>query len=410
MLRYIIACLLFVGFYSAFSQETPIEKILSEGSREFQDVLLHADSLEVQIIYSQIHRNAEGNVYLETYTFGIDEKRYFYPASTVKMPVACFALEKLNEMNDPRLTMDTPMAFGAVRKPQYALLKDSTEKDGKLTIRHLIKKIFLTSDNEAYNMLYAFCGQKDINDRLNSKGLSRSKITHRVGAGQFTHDDNKLSNPYFFYDSKGLLHVESARYNSVEYDHIELDGCRKGDGYYSKGNFIEEPFDFCKKNFLSLQNLHDILIAIVIPDAQNAKAQFNLTSEQRKALWTFMSQRPNESIYPAYPGIDDNYVKFLQVGDLEEGMPESLRIFNKVGYAYGYLTDVAYIVDLDRRIEFVLSATIHVNANRIYNDDTYEYDSVGIPFLAELGRLVYKHESRRNHNFDTEVLKRLHYD
>jgi hypothetical protein len=60
-----------------------------------------------------------------------------------------------------------------------------------------------------------------------------------------------------------------------------------------------------------------------------------------------------------------------------------------VGYAYGYLTDNAYIIDTKNNIEYILTATIHVNANEIYNDDAYEYETLGIPFLAALGREIH---------------------
>jgi hypothetical protein len=49
-------------------------------------------------------------------------------------------------------------------------------------------------------------------------------------------------------------------------------------------------------------------------------------------------------------------------------------------------------VDFKNKVEFMLSATIHVNENQIYNDNVYEYNSIGIPFLAELGRQLYQHE------------------
>ena len=57
-----------------------------------------------------------------------------------------------------------------------------------------------------------------------------------------------------------------------------------------------------------------------------------------------------------------------------------------------HLTDVAYIVDSENSIEFMLAATIHVNANGIFNDGIYEYDELGFPFMAELGKQVYKYE------------------
>ena len=69
-------------------------------------------------------------------------------------------------------------------------------------------------------------------------------------------------------------------------------------------------------------------------------------------------------------------------------MNDTVRIYNKVGYAYGTLTDIAYIVDRVHAVEFLLSATILVNENQIFNDNNYEYDEKGIPFLGALGLAV----------------------
>ena len=71
------------------------------------------------------------------------------------------------------------------------------------------------------------------------------------------------------------------------------------------------------------------------------------------------------------------------------------QIYNKVGYAFGTLTETAFIEDSKNNIRFFLSATILVNKNEIFNDDIYEYDTVGIPFLAELGRAFYELEMNR---------------
>ena len=63
---------------------------------------------------------------------------------------------------------------------------------------------------------------------------------------------------------------------------------------------------------------------------------------------------------------------------------KNIKIYNKVGDAYGYLIDCAYIEDTDADIGFFLTAVIHVNADKIYNDNKYEYDETGLPFLAKL--------------------------
>ena len=103
---------------------------------------------------------------------------------------------------------------------------------------------------------------------------------------------------------------------------------------------------------------------------------------------------PKESECPSYDTKEyyDGYVKFFMYGDTKETIPDNIKIYSKSGLAYGYLTDNAYIVDEKNNIEFFLSATIHVNENGIYNDDNYEYDEIGLPFLAELGRIIYQHE------------------
>ena len=69
--------------------------------------------------------------------------------------------------------------------------------------------------------------------------------------------------------------------------------------------------------------------------------------------------------------------------------------FNKVGDAYGFLTDAAYIIDVDAGIEFILAATVYANANETFNDNVYEYDSVGLPFLRALGQAIYDIERDR---------------
>jgi hypothetical protein len=72
-----------------------------------------------------------------------------------------------------------------------------------------------------------------------------------------------------------------------------------------------------------------------------------------------------------------------------------IRIFNKVGDAYGFLTDAAYIVDFKNNIEFFLSATIYCNSDGIFNDDKYDYDTTGYPFMKELGKVIYDYELKR---------------
>lgn len=38
---------------------------------------------------------------------------------------------------------------------------------------------------------------------------------------------------------------------------------------------------------------------------------------------------------------------------------------------------------------------IYTNSNETLNDDTYDYESIGLPFLGDLDRKVYDYELKR---------------
>ena len=119
---------------------------------------------EIQIIYTQIIRDTKGNPIFKEFSYQENPKRYFYPASTVKLPVAILALEKIRKLQRQGLGISPRSPFEILDENQKTLaVLDSTHPEGKLTISHLIKKLFLVSDNRAYNYLFDFLGRDHIN-------------------------------------------------------------------------------------------------------------------------------------------------------------------------------------------------------------------------------------------------------
>ena len=116
-----------------------------------------------------------------------------------------------------------------------------------------------------------------------------------------------------------------------------------------------------------------------------------------------MSQFPSESVYPSYDSLPDAYGKFLLYGSRKEPLPKNIRIFNKEGDAYGELLDIAYITDFDKNVEFFLSAAINCNMNGIINDDIYEYDTIGLPFMKNLGQVIYDYELKRKKPYQPDL-------
>ena len=65
-------------------------------------------------------------------------------------------------------------------------------------------------------------------------------------------------------------------------------------------------------------------------------------------------------------------------------------VANKLGRAYGFSVDNAYVSDADTGRAFFLAACVETNANGVVNDDAYEYEEVADPFMENLAETVAK--------------------
>ena len=373
--------------------DSVMKNLLEQLPPKFDSILKMKD-YQVQILYTQIDRGKNGIAKLSDHSYNLDSQVYFYPASTVKLPVAILALQKLNELNIPGLNKNTTMITEADYEGQSPVYNDTSSLDGRPTIEHYIKKILLVSDNDAFNRLYEFLGQEYINNNLHKLGYKDVEIIHRLDISM-TEDQNRHTNSVKFFDSNNELIYEKPATNS-QYVYAERN-TKMGKGYYKDGQLINEPFDFSKKNRMSLSSLHAILISIITPERVHAESRFNLPKDDYNFLHKYMSMMPRESAYPSYDSVNywDTYVKFLFYGSEKISAIPEIRIFNKVGDAYGFLIDASYFVDFKNKVEFFLSTVIHCNSDGIYNDDKYDYDSIGFPFMKSLGRVIYEYELKR---------------
>ena len=380
--------------------DTFINNLLAKNSQLFNSYLSNSKALGIQIIYTQIGRGkkAKDPIKFTEHSFQLDAGKYFYPASTVKLPIAILALQKLNELKIPGLDRNSTMITEEEGSGQTAVHNDPSAIDGRPTIAHYIKKILLVSDNDAFNRLYEFLGQEYINNSLHKMGYKDVQIIHRLNIA-LTEEQNRHTNPVTFIDSTGkLLYVKPAEKSKLVYAQRNT---KLGNGYLKGGQLVNEPFDFSKKNLLPLQDLHNIVKSIMFPDAVSKEQQFKLTKEEYDFLRRYMSMLPQESKSPVYPFSEfrDTYVKFLYYGSEPGNAEPGMRIFNKVGDAYGFLIDAAYFADFKNNIEFMLSAVIYCNSDGIFNDDNYDYNTVGYPFLKNLGRIIYDYELNRKRKY-----------
>ncbi len=372
-----------------------LEAILKRNPDLIGKLLSQKEALNVQIIYTQIDRGANGNPNLKTYRYNVNPAHYFYPASTVKLPICLLALQKLQSLKSSGIDLHTSMITEAGLASQSVVYNDPSSIDGRPSIAQYIKKILMVSDNDAFNRLYEFLGQEYINQELYNKGYKDVQILHRLQTS-LSVMDNRITNPISFMDSAGkLLYSQPMVENKTVYlprkDSM-------GIGFMSGGKMVKGPMDFSNKNRIALEDLHKILISLVFPSAVPAAQRFNISEQDRMFILKYMSQLPTESSYPPYTA-DSNYwpayCKFLLFGAEKGTMPPAIRIFNKVGDAYGQMLDIAYVVDYEKKIEFFLSASIYCNSDGILNDDRYDYDSIGFPFMKNLGKVIYDLETSR---------------
>ena len=376
----------------------------------FQQVLRDPQTYRLQIIYTQINRDKHNKPSFTNYYFNYDPDLYFNPASTVKLPLAFLSLEKLNEMHIDGVTKNTSMQFDSSYEKQVMLHSDSTSRNGFPSVAHFIKKALLVSDNDAYNRMYQFVGQQTINQALHKKGYKDVRITRQFMG--FTREQNRHTNPIRFVGNDGhLIYIQPAAYNpdSFYFPH-EI---KMGKAHFDNNDsLINEPIDFTYANNLSIEDLQQLLQSVLFPESVPKAHRFHLSKDDYGFLYQYLSQFPSETNYPKYDSSKyyDSYVKFFfKYGSHQ--MPVGVRVFNKVGWAYGFQTDVSYVCDLANRVEFMLTATLYVNSDGVLNDNKYDYDTIGYPFLYQLGQTVYRYELSRNRRYRPELSRfRISYE
>lgn len=381
------------------SNKTP--DLISEIISKSEDSLLKAvwsrrDHYKLQIHYSQIQTHDNARPGFKTWTYPEQAPAYFYPASTVKLPLAILAMQKLRTLQKQGVPITHEIPFKLYNSSmQIVKAVDSTHEKGWLTIGHLIKKIFLVSDNEAYNYLYDFLGRDSINRALNAKGIEGFRISHKLST---KHSFEGSPHIIFFSESSDTLYHQKPLKNQDSLVALTLNGLNKGKGFMQGKTYVEEPMDFSNKNYLSLEALDQLLKRLIFPEAFPSHLQFDLDQDDYTFLNYWMSRVPTEISHPNYDKAIyyDSYGKFLMYGDTKGQMTPNLRLYNKIGLAYGTVTDAAYITNA-KGVHFFLAASLLVNENQIFNDNTYEYDTVGIPFLAALGRAFYNYERQRDY-------------
>jgi hypothetical protein len=396
----VLAGLLLVALSSiAQSDIRLLEKLMQQKPEQFGKILANPKDYRLQILYTQINRDKNNVPHFKEYSYRLNPKEYFYPASTVKMPLAFLAIEKINNLKMKGLSKSTQMVYDSVSDRQEQIYNNPYSINGVQNIEQAVKEIFLVSDNDAANRLFEFVTPHTVHEQLANKGYKDVYIRNRIELGR-TAKENRSTQAINFYNEQGkIIYHQPAAFNK---DSLPYYNAFIGDAYLNnQDSLIKGPLNFSDKNRIYLSDLTHILKSVLFFEQTPPSQRFNLTTEDRKFLLHYMHTLPTESKYPTYDSAHfwPNYCKFLYTGSEKGPFPSNIKIFNKVGDAYGFLLDIAYVMDPEKKIEFMLSAVIYCNSDGILNDSKYDYDSVGYPFYKNLGQLIYNYELQRKKAF-----------
>lgn len=375
-----------------------------KGSSQLHNVLANPDTFRYQLIYTRIDRDSRNVPHFTNFTYRLNKDEYFNPASTVKMPLAFLALEKLNNLHERGVNKYAAMMIDSSYSRQTVVTTDTSAANGLPSIAQYVRKIFLVSDNDAYNRLYEFLGQQYINEQLWKKGYKDMRITRRFVS--MNEDENRHTNQVRFIRKSPPIYVQPAATSDIKFDFSKE--YLIGRAYLDRNDsLIQGPMDFTRHNNAPLADQQKILQSVLFPESVSKGKRFNLTPDDYSFLYRYMSELPSESRKPTYDTTEyfDSYTKFFLFKSGRSKIPEYMRVFNKTGWSYGFLTDIAYIVDFKNNVEFMLSGVIYVNKDGILNDNKYEYEETGYPFFKEVGEIIYQYELTRERKYKPDLSK-----
>jgi len=243
------------------------------------------------------------------------------------------------------------------------------------------------SDNSASNILIDFIGYNYFNDEMKNGGFDKTYLNHKFNPDPYVNSKWKISDL-----NNNIISSLNDNQKIIKADD-KTNGLEKGERRYFKGEILDESMNFSQKNRSSITDMHNLIKYIFYPEIFDKANTFNLNVEDYDFLRYWMSRFTYEDIGEKFIGDEkffETYNKFFIHGDEQSLSNKQIRVYNKIGQAYGTSIDNGLIKNYQDNVEFILTATIYTNKNKVINDNLYEYEEIAEPFLAKLSRGIYQ--------------------
>ena len=377
-----LACLLLSIILFGCSLETNPIKSSFRKNDFLKEIIKEKEDYEIQILLTKIDQY-NSKVDFQEYKYQLDDNKYFYPASTIKLPIVVLTLKKINELRSKGSEITLKSKITLNYKDDYSEL---VIRDSITSFQNLIADVFLVSDNSASNILIDFIGYNYFNHEMENAGFDKTYLNHKFNPDPYVNSTWQISDLY-----NNIISSINDNQKIIKADE-KTNGLEKGERRYFKGEILDESLNFSEKNRSSITDMHNLIKYIFYPEIFDSINTFNLNVEDYDFLRYWMSRFTYEDIGEKFIGDEkffETYNKFFIHGDEQSVSNEQIRVYNKIGQAYGTSIDNGLIKNYQDNVEFILTATIYTNKNKVINDNLYEYDDLAVPFLAKLSRAIY---------------------
>ena len=374
--------LLTIILFGCSIETNPIKSSLRKNDF-LKEIIKDKEDYEIQILLTKINQY-NSQVDFQEYKYQLDDNKYFYPASTIKLPIVVLALKKINELRSKGSEITLKSKITLNYKDDYSKL---VIRDSITSFQNLIADVFLVSDNSASNILIDFLGYNYFNDEMKNAGFDKTYLNHKFNPDPYVNSTWQISDL-----DNNIISSLNDNQKIIKADD-KTNGLEKGDRRYFKGEILDESLNFSEKNRSSVTDMHNLIKYIFYPEIFDSTNNFNLNVEDYDFLRYWMSRFTYEDIGQKFIGDEkffETYNKFFIHGDEQSVSNEQIRVYNKIGQAYGTSIDNALIKNYQDNVEFILTATIYTNKNKVINDNLYEYEEIAEPFLAKLSRGIYQ--------------------
>lgn len=364
-----------------------LRALLADEAR-FGRVLASAKEHRLQILLAEPTPRPDGSLGLQRSQLG-DPGQYFYPASAIKL---CGGIAALLALNAANRADGGPHGLSTALRVEPLFPGDVTiggDRDRPLTIELLLRAMLLVSDNGAFNHCYELAGQDGLNRTMWDAGFRSVRLWHRLSEAR-TPAENQRTRPLVL--RTGAVETERpARDCGLPLQNDLWHDLDVGTGYLQGGARIDGPMSFAQKNAILLQDLQDVLVETVRPEIDTGKRGFpELSVAQRAFVVQALGELPRESQVPRYDPakVPDHHCKFVLRGVRRVVPAEHARVYDKIGRAYGFSVENAYVEDLRTGRGFFLAIVLYTNPDGVLNDDRYGYEELADPFLDDVGEVM----------------------